>query len=166
MEGKNAWEFLPLLLMLLKNADFSLREELFRVLKGYPAEYLLPELLSIMRGRYPLSVQRDVMRLLSQCREPFCVQQLLEGLPVLDPAISQEIFSTLFQIFPDEVRRMLEFAFTSCDARLKTRFLLCVPSVSDRELKTYVYKGLTDDDKHVRLQALKALKEYEDPCPW
>jgi hypothetical protein len=95
-------------------------------------------------------------------REPFCVQQLLERLPGLDLAVSREIFSTLYGLFPDIMRAQTEYLFGSCDARLKARLLLCLPGVSVPELRLFAFRGLSDDDKEVRLQSLKTLKEYGD----
>ncbi len=157
--------FLDSLLAFFRNADFPARDALRRALKRMARSEVLEEVLDILRSApaaCPHPVRMDALKLLAELELPYCLQILLENLPILSPQEAREAVAVLACYPQTQFREAVTRMLACPDAGTRMALIAALPGSSDRELVKAVRRALNDADPEVRMAAVRSLVEYGD----
>src|SRR6056297_3393810 len=86
LDGRNAWVYVPVLLQLLKDPQFKQLEPLYSALVQFDSSFYLDELLDIIaadRDENEHQVRIAAFQVVGRLKLPYCLQTILEHLPIL-----------------------------------------------------------------------------------
>ncbi len=132
----------PVLLELLEDSSFESGDILIEALYKIPEDIVIPELFRILKGgreKYSHSVRITTLKVLATFKLPYCVQPIIEQLPIL-PVEEAKDFSLLLSEFAGEVfsKRIGELLIQP-DAKTRAAVISCIPlSVKKNLLKKYM----------------------------
>jgi HEAT repeat protein len=157
--------FLNPLIVFLLDPEFPAKDSLRRSLLKMPRHVLVPTLVAILKAGatgYPHAVRVQSIRLLGEMRVPYCLQILLENLPILGPE-EGKAFSRLLSEYADEefgekVRQLLE----STDAGVRAAIISSLPATGKRDFLRFVRSALKDPDPGVRIAGIWSLLDFDD----
>jgi HEAT repeat protein len=157
--------FLDSLLGFFTNVDFPARDALRKALKRMARSEVLEEVLNILRSApagCPHPVRMDAVRLLAELELPYCLQILLENLPLLPPQEAREALAVLARYPRTQFREAVTRMLACRDAGTRMALIAALPASSDRELIKVVRRALGDADPEVRMAAVRSLFDYGD----
>ncbi len=154
----------PLFAFLL-DPGFAAAETLKKAMLKMPKHRLIPRLIRILwagRNAYPHVVRIRAITLLGELGEPYCLQILLENLPILPVEEGKEFSKLLSEYagdaFDEKARQLLETAGSSVRAAL----IASLPATDKNEFLTTIREALKDADPSVRIASIWSLLDYKD----
>ncbi len=153
------------LLAFLKDPAFPLPVELSQAIRRVIPRAVLPVLLDLLqsdRQAWPHPVRIRALELLAELGLPYCLQAVLENLPVL-PVEQAVAFAGVLARFPrQELLAKVERLLAGPDARVRASLIAVLPSTGDHEALRLVRPCLRDADPDVRVAAVWALAQMGD----
>jgi len=152
--------FTPALFRSIKNIDFPLREELIILLGTFNADIILPEVFDILnaaRSNHPHIVRICALKILGRLKLPFCLQRILESLPVLMSEDTNEFAKIIAEYPSDMFEEKARSLFSSPDAKIRSYIISILPVVKNDSFMKEIRASLKDVDPDVRVAAIKAL---------
>jgi HEAT repeat protein len=155
--------FLPLLFRFLHHTAFSARNELEESLCRFNADLILPEIFRILDGppaECPPVVRISALRMLGRLNLPYCLERVLESLPLL-PAEEQKAFAPLLAFYPpDFFNEKAGALLRSGDSQIRAAILTILPIIKNTGFMPEIRNGLRDPDPDVRIAAVWALLQF------
>jgi HEAT repeat protein len=149
----------------LLDPDFIAADTLRHTMLKMPKHRLIPRLIRILwagRSDYPHVVRIRAFTLLGELGETYCLQILLENLPILPVEEGKEFSKLLSEYagnaFDEKVRQLLETAGSSVRAAL----IASLPATGKSEFLNTIRDGLKDADPTVRIASIWSLLDYKD----
>ena len=157
--------FVPTLLSLLKTPSFEPKKILRETLNKMPLPLVIPEVLEILRnGRdgYPHSVRIEALKLLGEMKQPYCIQMILENLPMLPIEHAKE-FAHVLAVYPgQELINKLTKLLGTVDAKIRASVITMLPVTGDKSFVKEVVKSMKDADPDVRVASVRALVDFNE----
>ncbi|MBN2508624.1 MAG: HEAT repeat domain-containing protein [Spirochaetales bacterium] len=158
---------LDTLLTLLIEHSYPAAQPLRNVILKIPHNLYLHRLLDIIkspRDRYSHRIRFETFRLLAELREPYCIQYILEHLPVL-PLHESRQFTEIFSNYDEKLftQRAKEI-FEYFDSKTRSTLMLCLPASLYSRFAVYIKEGLKDPDPEVRIAAVWTIKDLAEPA--
>jgi HEAT repeat protein len=155
----------PILLALLKDPQFTLHDELHAAFLKIEAAYYLDELFTILkseRDAFAHSVRIFALLLLGSLKLSYCMQFLLEQMPVL-PFEEARDFSVHLKDYDNKLfrERVLDLLAKS-DGKVKAALISAVPATEVKDFLAPIREAVGDPDPEVRRASVWALLEYGD----
>ena len=149
----------------LLDPDFIASDTLRTTMLRMPKHRLIPRLIRILwagRSEYPHVVRIRAFTLLGELGETYCLQILLENLPIL-PVDEGKEFSKLLseyagEAFDEKARQLLETAGSSVRAAL----IASLPATEKSDFIGTIREGLKDADPTVRIACIWSLLDFKD----
>ncbi len=155
--------FLPLLLDFLKTDSFPSRDILLKTLKKFSPELLLPSLFEILdssRKIYTHRIRISALHLLNELKLPYCLQSILENLPVL-PREEAGKFAAILNAYPGvQFEKKVKALLKTPDSQIRSSIISILPGTENRNFMTEVRAALKDPDPDVRISAIITLLEF------
>ncbi len=156
---------IPALVKLLKDPDFGKREALHEAFLQFDPSLYLDEIFSILkagRDEYHHSVRISALLLLGKLKLTYCMQFILEQMPVLPFSearnFSLHLHDYAGKLFTERVMSMLE----KDDGKVRAALISSVPSTGIKEFLKPIRQAVGDADPEVRRASVWALLEYGD----
>jgi len=157
--------FTPSLLGFFKDPHVRARKVLREALARMPVSLVLPDIFEIIkaeRGVYPHEIRMEALRLLTELKIPYCLQTILENLPILPLEEARAAAKILSEyprsLFIEKANVLLEAA----DSKIRATLIACLPSTEEKEFLKPIRRSLKDADPDVRIASLWALVEFGD----
>ena len=151
---------IPILFRFLANTSFPAREELVRLLGTFSPDIILPRVFDILNGDrvdYPHVVRISALKILGHLHLPFCLQRILESLPILTLGETEE-FAGLVADYPSDMfERKTRSLLATPDARIRASLISILPVTKNESFMKEIRAALKDVDPDVRVAAIKAL---------
>ena len=157
--------FLESLFGFLCDPGFPVKDALRAALKRMPLPPVLEQIFAILkapREAHPHPVRIEALKLLGELGLRYCLQALLENLPILPAQEAKAYTRTLSQYPPQVFRAKVNLLLESVDARLRAALIASLPVTQDKEFLKSIRSSLKDADPDVRVAAAWALVDYED----
>jgi len=149
----------------LLDPDFLAADTLKNTMLKMPKNRLIPRLIRILwagREEYPHTVRIRAITLLGELGETYCLQILLENLPILPLEEGKEFSKLLSQYtgkaFDEKVRQLLDTAGSSVRAAI----IASLPATGKSEFLSTIRDALKDADPTVRVASIWSLLDYND----
>ena len=156
---------IPALVKLLKDPVFGKREELHEAFLRFDPSLYLDEIFSILkagRDEYHHSVRISALLLLGKLKLTYCMQFILEQMPVLPFSEARDFSLHLHdyagKLFTERVISMLE----KDDGKVRAALISAVPATGIKEFLKPIRRAVSDADPEVRRASVWALLEYGD----
>jgi HEAT repeat protein len=156
---------LSTLLMFLKDPESKAKDAVRAALRRMQVALILPELLNIIkadRSVFPHVVRIQVLLLMGELEMPYCLQTILENLPIIPIQEGRDFAQILAKypkdLFVNKAEKLLE----TPDAKIRSALIACLPSTGIRDFLTSIRKSLNDADPDVRIASIWAIVEYND----
>jgi len=157
--------FLGTLISLLKEPGFTANDSLRRALKIMPAPLVLFELFPIIhaeRARYAHQVRIEALKLLGEMEMHYCLQTILEQLPIFPLAEAKE-FARVLAGFPRKILiNKVENLLSTSDAKVRASLISILPSTGEKEFLKSIRKALKDADPDIRIASVWAIVDFAD----
>jgi len=157
--------FLETLISLLKDPGFPANDGLRRALKIMPAPPVLSELFNIIqaeRGRYAHQVRIEALKVLGEMGMHYCLQTILEQLPIFPLAEAKE-FARVLADFPRKVLiTKVENLLAASDTKVRASLISALPSTEEKEFLKSIRKALKDADPEIRIASVWAIVDFAD----
>ena len=157
--------FFGTLVSFLRDPGFVSREALRDVLCRMPKPLVLREVFNILRPEgepFPHAVQAESLKVLTEMRMTYCLQTILENLPVI-PVEDAESFARILSSYPAKIlARKIGRLLDSTDARTRASVLSILPVLGDKSLLKPIRDALKDADPEVRIAGVWAAVAFED----
>jgi len=165
LPARGAAIFIPTLVKLLKDESFISRRELREAICRMDPGLFLQGMLEIIksdREAYSHKIRKDALKILVELRQSFCLQTILENLPILPQQESREIAVILAEYNRDEFDRMTSLLLESDDSSLRSSLISCLPAVEGKNFLKEIRKSLGDADPDVRIASIWAMVDFGD----
>ena len=154
----------PVLLELLEDSSFEFGDKLIEALYKIPEDTVIPELFRILKGgreKHSHSVRITTLKVLAKFKLSYCVQPIIEQLPIL-PVEEAKDFSLMLSEFAGEVfsKRIGELLIQP-DAKTRAAVISCIPVSVKKEFIKKIHEGFKDADPDVRIACIWAVADYE-----
>ena len=162
---RGATYFISTLLDLLCDPKFEARVELRAALNRLPSDLYIQKMLHIIksgREQYPHSVRKDALKILVELKQSFCLQTILENLPILPLAEAREFAKLLVEYDTKEFNSLTTLLFDSDDAAVRASLISCLPAIEGKGFLKNIRESLTDADPDVRIAAIWALVDFKE----
>lgn len=157
--------FIEQLLRFLKTPDFAAPEKLRQVLLRVSPSLVLEEVIEILRiGRevYPHAVRIEALKLLGAMKKGYCLQRILENLPILPLEEGEELARMLAAysaaLFEERAGNLLD----SADAVIRGALISALPATGIKKFLPRIKEAMQDPDPEVRMASVQALMRFED----
>jgi len=157
--------FIPTLLNLLCDTRFEAREELRLAINRMPSDLYIQKLLHIIksgRDKYTHSIRKDALKILVELKQSFCLQTILENLPILPMADAREFAKLLVEYDTKEFNELSIRLFKSDDAAVRASLISCLPAIDGKNFLKDIKDSLGDADPDVRIAAIWALVDFKE----
>ncbi len=165
LNGHFASVYVPALIKLLKDPDFAPLEELYTALTKFDSSFYLHELLDIIaadREEYPHQVRISAFQVIGRLKLPYCLQVILEHLPILPLDQAREFAKHLAEYNGKVFIERAQAIFEGEDGKVRAALIAAVPETENKEFLKPIRDSLDDADPKVRSAAAYALLEYGD----
>ena len=157
--------FADTLIGFLKDPGFELVAELRRAIERTIPGIILPlifEILQSDRVSHPHKVRIRALQVLGDLELPYCMQAILENLPILPEEDAVEFATTLARLPRDRFIERVEALLKVNDARVRAATIATIPATGEKEFLRSVRPALKDADPDVRVAAVRALVRMSD----
>jgi HEAT repeat protein len=155
----------PVLVKLLRDPLFAMQEKLHEVFLKFDPSLYLDELFRILkagREEYSHSVRISALLLLGKLKLTYCMQFILEQMPVLPFSeardFSEHLHDYAGKLFTQRVMSMLE----KDDGKVRAALISSIPATGIKEFVKPIREAVGDADPEVRRASVWALLEYGD----
>ena len=160
-------QIMDTLLELLIQRSYPAAEALRKVILNIPHHLYLHRVLEIIkspRDAYSHRIRFEAFRLLTEMGEPYCIQYILENLPIL-PLHESRQFTEIFSTYDEKlfVKRAMEI-FEYYDSQTRSTLMLCLPAKLYSQFSVYIKEGLKDPDPEVRIASVWTIKDIAEPA--
>jgi HEAT repeat protein len=153
------------LMGLLKDSEFNSRDSLIDAVSLIPEDIVIPELFKILKGgrkEYQHNVRITTLQILARFKLSYCVQPIIEQLPILPVSEAKE-FSSLLSDFAGEIfSSRISDLLNQTDAKVRAAVISTLPDSGKKEFIKQIRNGFDDADPDVRIACIWALSDYED----
>ncbi len=157
--------FCKTLISLLKDPEFKLNNTLRTALLRMPADLALHELIDIIaagRAVHPHGVRMEALKTLGQMEMHYCLQTLMENLPIL-PIEEAKDFAQVLARYPRDVFvHKIEKLLSANDGKVRAAIMSVLPVTGENKFLPLIQAALKDADAEVRIASLWALIGYGD----
>ncbi|MBB6478746.1 HEAT repeat domain-containing protein [Spirochaeta isovalerica] len=160
---RGATIFISNLISFLEDDKFHAREDLRNAICRMDQDLYIQKMLEIIksdRGTYSHNVRKDALKILIQLKQSFCLQTILENLPILPQHEAREIAGLLTEYDRNEFDRLTEILLESDDASVRSSLISCLPAVDGKSFIKEIRKSLGDADPEVRIASIWALVDF------
>jgi len=165
LDGSHGEVYVPALLKLLKDKDYTQLEALYSALIRYESSFYLDDLLDIItsdRGEYAHQVRISAFQVLGRLQLPYCLQTILEHLPILPLEQAREFAVHLAKYSGKTFVQRAQEIFAGEDGKVRAALIAAVPETENKDFIKPIRESLDDADPDVRSAAAYALLEYGD----
>ena len=155
----------PALKTLLIDPDFEEREKLHEAFTRIEPSFYIDELFAILRSsraEYPHSVRISALLLLGKLKLTYCMQFILEHMPVLPFSeardFSRHLHGYAGDLFVERVLDLIE----KDDGKVRAALISAIPSTGIKDFLKPIREAVDDADPEVRRASVWALLEYGD----
>lgn len=162
---RGATFFVPELLKFLDDPAFPAREALREALIRMPSDLYIQKMLTIIRsGRemYPHEVRKDALKILVNLKQSFCLQTIMENLPILPNKEAREFAKLLVDYDKKEFEKLASILFQADDASVRSSLISCLPSVDGKKFLKEIKESMGDADPDVRIASIWALVDFQE----
>ena len=157
--------FFDILFQSLLDPEYPVKDTLRHALLRMPKPLLIPRLIDILkseRSAYPYEVRIQTIKLLGEMKENYCLQIILEHLPIL-PVEEGKTFSRMLSsyagsVFDEKVKQLLE----SSDSSVRAALIASLPATEKRDFLGMIRETLKDAEPDVRIASIWSLIEFQD----
>lgn len=157
--------FIATLLDFLCDPHFQVRKELRSALNRLPSDLYIQKMLQIIksgREEYSHIVRKDALKILVELKQSFCLQTILENMPILPLNEAREFAKLLIDYDKDEFNNLSRIIFESDDAAVRSSLISALPAVDGKNFLTNIKDSLSDADPDVRIAAIWALVDFKE----
>ncbi len=165
LDGRHATVYVPTLLSLLKDPAFKQLESLYSAFLRFDSSFYLDELLDIVaaeREDYAHQVRISAFQVLGRLKLPYCLQIILEHLPILPLEQAREFASHLAKYNGKEFEQRVNDILEGEDGKVRAALIAALPETGNKDFVKLIRNALSDADPNVRSAAAYALLEYGD----
>ncbi|MBN1500362.1 MAG: HEAT repeat domain-containing protein [Spirochaetes bacterium] len=155
--------FIDYLFDLFTDSKIQSREYLRKALLRFNQDLILPRAFEIVkseRSRYNYTVRKEGLRLLGELKADYCLETILESLPVFSPEEAREFFIILKEypkkLFLEKISEMLK----TNDSKVRASLIAVLPVTGETSFIKQIDSTLKDADPDVRISCVWALTEY------
>ena len=162
---RGATFFISTLLDLLCDFRFESRVELRASLNRLPSDLYIQKMLKIIksgREQYSHAVRKDALKILVELKQSFCLQTILENLPILPLDEAREFAKLLVEYDMGEFNNLTKLLFQSDDAAVRASLISCLPAIDGKSFLKNIKDSLTDADPDVRISSIWALVDFKE----
>ena len=163
--GRADFILMPSLINFLKDPGFLLPDQLRAVLVMMPMSETLPEVMDILkkgRDAYSHPVRIQALKLLGEFKKDYCLQNILENLPVFRLEDARE-FAKMLSAYAEKLfNERVEKILNSSDAHVRASVIASLPATGKQTFIKDIRSSLKDADPEVRIASIWALLEYQD----
>ncbi len=153
------------LLSFLKDPDFPAKDALRGTLKRISQPLVLQQIFKILksdRTAYPHPVRIEAVKLLGEMGMLYCLQTILENLPVLPVEEAKEFTRVLSQFPTDQFNEKVTKLLESSDAKVRAALIASLAATEEKDFLKAIRKSLKDADPDVRIASVWSLVEFQD----
>jgi HEAT repeat protein len=158
--------FADTLIGFLSDPGFAAPDELLDTLAGFAVYLVMPPLLKILRSdrkSYPYAVRIRAFRLLGKLGLPYCLQLILEYLPILTTEQARGFAAVIVADFPKKlIKEKFEKLLTQADSKIRASLISILPATGYKDFLPAIRNALKDADPDVRIAGIWASVEYDD----
>ncbi|MFP4179833.1 MAG: HEAT repeat domain-containing protein [Spirochaetaceae bacterium] len=150
---------------LLKDSAFEYREKLHEAFLRMETSYYIDELFLILKsGRevYSHPVRISALLLLGKLKLTYCMQFLLEQMPVLPFGEARDFSTHLKEYGGKEYQKRVLELLEQSDGKVRAALISAVPATGVKEFLKPIREAVKDADPEVRRASVWALLEYGD----
>jgi HEAT repeat protein len=165
LPGEFGFITLPLLLEILKDDTFNSREALREAFSRLQPERALPEMFKIIKsGRKVFShkVRISALQVLAWYKLPYCLQPILEQLPILPLNEAREFAKIMAEYGGKNFESRISHLLKQPDGRTRAAIIASLPGAGKKIFLKEIREALMDADPDVRISALMALADFEE----
>ncbi len=165
LPGDYGFMTFPLLMELLKDNSFNNREALREAFTHLTPELVLPEIFKIIKaGReaYSHKIRINTVQILAWYKLPYCLQPILEQLPVLPLDEAKDFARILAEYGGESFDRRISHLLKQPDGRTRAALIASLPGTGKTSFMKDIRDALKDADPDVRISALMALADFDD----
>ncbi len=162
---RGATFFIRTLLDLLCDTEFQVRDELRAAIARLPSDLYIQTMLHIIksgRTQYSHSTRKDALKILVELQKSFCLQTILENLPILPLAEAREFAKLLVEYNADEFDNLTKLLLKSDDAAVRASLISCLPAIDRKGFLKEIKESLSDADPEVRISSIWALVDFKE----
>ena len=153
------------LLDLFCDSKFVARDELRSALVRFPSYMYIQKILSIIksgRGQYAHIMRIDALKILVELKQSFCLQTILENLPILPLEEARKVAILLVEYNQKDFFQLTKHLLESNDSALRASLISCMPAVDGQVFLKFIKEALNDADPEVRISAIWALVDFKE----
>jgi HEAT repeat protein len=157
--------FISTLLVLLNDSSFKARTELRSAFNKLPSDLYIQNMLHIIksgRDQYSHEIRKDALKILVEIKQSFCLQTILENLPILPLEEARKFAKLLVTYDKKEFNNLTKILFESDDAAIRASLISCLPAIEDKTFLKEIKDSLSDADPEVRISAIWALVDFNE----
>ncbi len=165
LPGEYGFITLPLLLEILKDDKFNSREALREAFTRLQPELVLPDIFTIIKsGRKVFShkVRISALQVLAWYKLPYCLQPVLEQLPILPLDEAKEFAKVLAEYGGENFDNRISHLLKQPDGRTRAAIIASLPGADKKVFLKEIRDALKDAEPDVRISALMALADFDD----
>ncbi|RQW05943.1 MAG: HEAT repeat domain-containing protein [Calditrichaeota bacterium] len=155
--------FIDNLLSLLEDEKYVVREELRDAICRMDPDLYIQKMLDIIkseRGLYSHIVRKDALKILVKLNQSFCLQTILENLPIFPHSEARELAELLVEYDKKDFERLTGILLESDDAAVRSSLISCLPAVDGKPFVKDIRNALGDADPEVRIASIWALVDF------
>jgi HEAT repeat protein len=166
LPSRGASFFIPILMEFLsEDPVFESRDELRAAINRMPSDFYIQNMLNIIksgRDQYSHVVRKDALKILVELKQSFCLQTILENLPILPLDEAREFAKLLVEYDREEFDALTARLFESDDAAVRASLISCLPAINGKSFLKNIKESLSDADPEVRIASIWALVDFKE----
>jgi HEAT repeat protein len=153
------------LLSFLKDEEFAHDALLIDAIKRMPSYLILPEVFQLIkcgREECPHRIRMRALKALGEMNMEYCVQTVLENLPLLPLDEAREFIRVLSGYPREELVEKIEELLDTADAKLRASLIASIPAIGEKSFMKRIEQSLKDADPDVRIAGVSAIVDFEE----